>query len=96
MLINAVTYTFAPEHADEAERLFLILREASLREAGCHGFEVARANDDRGVFVLYETWENRAALDAHYETEHFQTYGIGGIRKIVSDRVAHLCTPITP
>ncbi|GAC1545428.1 MAG: hypothetical protein NVS2B17_27750 [Candidatus Velthaea sp.] len=94
MLINAVTYSFPAEHAATAARMFAQWREASRKEAGCIGFEVARSNDDAGVFVLYETWVDQAALDAHYITEHFQKLGVNGIRPIAESRVAHKCTPL--
>ncbi len=95
MLVNAVMYTFPEEHADEAERLLRELRGASLAEEGCAGYEVARGNDaDRAVFVLYETWRDQAALDAHYATEHFTRLGTEGIRKLASERRAVKGTPV--
>ena len=95
MLVNAVTYTFPDERADEAERLLRELRTASLREDGCAGFEVARGNDpDRSTFVLFETWRDQAALDAHYETEHFQRLGANGIRTFAASRQAVKATPV--
>ncbi|HYZ16205.1 MAG TPA: putative quinol monooxygenase [Candidatus Acidoferrum sp.] len=86
MLINAVIYTFPPERADEAERLLGELRDASLREEGCLGYEVSRGNDDRSVFVLYEKWRDQAALEAHYAMDHFTRLGINGVRTLMSDR----------
>jgi quinol monooxygenase YgiN len=66
MLINAVTYTFPEERADEIARLFRELRAASLGEEGCLGYEVCRGDADApGTFVLYEKWADQAALDAH-------------------------------
>jgi quinol monooxygenase YgiN len=94
MLINAVIYTFPDDKADEAERLLRELRAASLEEEGCAGYEVARGNDERATFVLFETWRDQAALDAHYETDHFKRLGIGGIRVLATDRRAVKATPV--
>jgi quinol monooxygenase YgiN len=94
MLINAVTYTFPSESVADAERMLVELRDASRAEAGCGGFDVSRANDDPHVFVLHERWNDAAALDAHYKTEHFQRLGVNGIRSIAKTRVGYLCTPL--
>jgi quinol monooxygenase YgiN len=95
MLVNAVRYTFPDDKADEAERMLRELRAASLGEEGCVGYEVVRGNDaDRATFVLYETWRDQAALDAHYETEHFKRLGAEGIRKLATDRRAVKGTPV--
>ncbi|HZO93704.1 MAG TPA: putative quinol monooxygenase [Candidatus Baltobacteraceae bacterium] len=95
MLINAITYIFPDDKADEAERMLRELRGASLAEEGCAGFEVARGNDaDRSTFVLFETWRDQAALDAHYETAHFERLGTKGIRTIALERRAVKGTPV--
>jgi quinol monooxygenase YgiN len=95
MLINAVTNTFPEDKADEVERIFRELRAASLREAGCLGYEVCRADAAApGTFVLYETWRDLAALEAHYEMEHFQRLGVNGIRALAASRVAIKGTPV--
>ena len=95
MLIQAVMYQFPDDAADEAERLLRELRRASLSEPGCRGFEVCRGNaDEPSSFVLYETWDDRAALDAHYRTEHFGRLGTNGIRKLATNRQAILGHPV--
>jgi len=95
MLINAVTYTFPEDKADEIARLFRELRAASLGEEGCLGYEVCRGDADApGTFVLYEKWADQAALDAHYQHEHFQRLGVNGIRKIATNRQAVKGTPV--
>ena len=89
MLVNAVTYTFPEARADEVERLLRELGDASRREAGCAGFDVCRGDgDSRGSFVLFEKWRDQAALDAHYDTEHFQRLGAAGIRPLAMNRQA--------
>ena len=94
MLINAVTYTFPAERADEAQRLFEQLAAASRAEAGCRGYLVARGIADRTTFVLDATWDDQAALDLHYATEHFQRLGFKGIRPLATTRQAVLATPL--
>ncbi len=95
MLINAVTYTFPPEKADEVERMLRELREASLREPGCIGYEVCRGDADAaGTFVLYETWTDQRALDAHMTEPHFVRLGVNGFRTLATSRVAVKGTPV--
>ena len=89
MLVNAVTYTFPVERADEVERLLRELGDASRAEAACAGFDVCRGGDENpGTFVLFEKWRDQAALDAHYATEHFQRLGANGIRPLATSRSA--------
>jgi (4S)-4-hydroxy-5-phosphonooxypentane-2,3-dione isomerase len=95
MLVNAVMYQFPDDRADDVARLLAELRAASQREAGCVRFEVMRGDaDEPGTFVLYETWRDQAALDAHYQTEHFARLGINGIRPIATNRRAVKGTPV--
>jgi len=89
MLINAVIYTFAPENVAAGEAALRGLREGSRAEPGCITFDVARGIDDPNVYFLYEVWTDQAALDAHYTTEHFQQYGINGVRKLAKERIGH-------
>jgi autoinducer 2-degrading protein len=89
-----VTYTFSAERADEAAGMLAHLAALSRLERGCSGFEACRSNDDPRVFVLFEQWENEAALDTHYTTDHFTKLGVNGIQAIAESRVAHKCTPL--
>lgn len=63
MLIQSVHFTFAPEDADKAESILRDLRDASRREEGVVGFDVARSQEMPNVFVLWEQYRDRAALD---------------------------------
>jgi quinol monooxygenase YgiN len=91
MLINAVIYTFPEEKTADGERALRALRDGSRTEPGCITFDVARGIDDANVFFLYEIWRDQAALDAHYLTEHFQTYGVNGVRVLAKERIGHRC-----
>jgi quinol monooxygenase YgiN len=88
MIVNAVKYRFPADKADEAARLFAELRLASLEEAGCLGFVVARATGDPETFVLFEEYIDQAALDAHYTTGHFERLGRNGVRLLAESRLA--------
>ena len=70
------------------------MRDASRAEPGCITFDVSRSVEDENVFVLYEEWQDQAALDFHYNTAHFQRLGLNGIRKLAKARIGHRCRPI--
>lgn len=94
MLVNAVIYTFPADKVETASGMLRSLRAASRAEPGCITFDVSRSNDDPNSFVLYEEWQDQAALDVHYQTEHFQKFGVNGIRPLATNRLAHRCTPL--
>ena len=94
MLVNAVIYTFPADKAEEAARLLGPLRDGSRAEPGCITFDVSRSTEDPNVFVLYEEWQDQAALDVHYKTAHFEKYGINGVRTLASNRTAYRCRPL--
>ncbi len=94
MLVNVVLYTFPAEKIDEVERTLKALRDSSRAEEGCITFDVSRSLEDPNAFVLYEEWNDQAALDVHYETEGFKKYGLGGIRVLASSRIGHRCRPL--
>ncbi len=94
MLVNAVMYTFSPEDADRVEAMFRELRDASRAEPGCLRYDVARGDDDTSAFMLWEEYADRAALDAHYESEHFKRLGLAGVRPLAKTRAGQIGHPI--
>jgi quinol monooxygenase YgiN len=73
----AVTVNFLVKPAHVAEFTAAMKTQAfnSLnREPGCHQFDVCfDANDPCRIF-LYELYTDRAAFDAHLQTEHFLNF----------------------
>jgi (4S)-4-hydroxy-5-phosphonooxypentane-2,3-dione isomerase len=94
MLIQCVHFTFAPEDSDRVEAMLRELRDASRGEAGVASFEIARSQEDPNVFVLWEVYRDRAALDAHRGTEHFQRLVVNGVRALAKARSGELLSPI--
>ena len=94
MLVNAVIYTFPPHKISDVEDMLVQLRDASRAEAGCITFDVSRSLEDPNAFVLYEEWRDQAALDIHYKENHFQRFGLNGIRALATSRIGHRCRPL--
>jgi quinol monooxygenase YgiN len=58
------------------------LREASLAEPGCLGYEVFEALHGPGSLLLLEHYRDDAALEAHRQSAHY--------RALVADRILPL------
>lgn len=41
-------------------------------EAGCLDYVLHRDNNDPAIWILYERWVSRAALDAHFQQPYMQ------------------------
>lgn len=61
-----------PDRIDEVLPLYRELVEKTRQETRCHSYELFRNQKDPGHFVFIETWPDRAALDAHCQSEHFK------------------------
>jgi quinol monooxygenase YgiN len=94
MLIQAVRFTFAPEDGDQAEAIFRELRDASRAEAGVIAFDVARSAEKPEIFALWEVYRDRAALDLHTATDHFQRLVVNGVRRLAKERAGDILVPI--
>ena len=62
------------EHVEQALRN---LAAPTRAEPGCEMWLPHRDLDDANVLFIYERYENRAAYDAHVESEHFERWGKG-------------------
>ncbi len=70
MIIVAGTFR-VPE--DQIEALMPAARAilaASRKEAGCVVYSYAFDVEDRGLIRVYEEWESRAHLEAHFQQPH--------------------------
>ena len=86
--VQSIHYTFEPKDADAVETMLRELRDVSRKEPGVVAFDVARSRDEPHVFALWEVYADRAAVDAHAATPHFQRLVVEGIRKLARERVA--------
>jgi quinol monooxygenase YgiN len=94
MLIQSIHFTFAPEAGDKVEAMLRELREASRKEDGVIGFEVARSRDKPNVFALWEQYRDRAAFDAHVATDHYQRLVLNGLRPLAQQRDGEIVFPL--
>ncbi len=59
------------EFVDVVRPLYQELVEKTRKEARCISYDLFVDQKDPGHFVFIEEWPDRAALDAHCQTEHF-------------------------
>ena len=57
-VLRAITSLIAPTKAEE----------------GCINYDLHRAQDDPGLFLLYETWRDRQDLDDHLATPYLREF----------------------
>ena len=66
------TVTARPETRAELATLLMAQVAPTRAEAGCIAYEFHVDAADPCVFVFYENWTDRAALDAHLAMPHLQ------------------------
>lgn len=66
-----------------------ILQAHTVNEPGCIYFDIYHAQDEPGVFYLWEAWHCEADLKRHYDAPHTQAYFAKQHTRILS------CQPIS-
>ena len=63
-----------PARVEEFLEVIIYNAAESRKEPGCLRFEVSRQFDQPNLFALSECYQDKAAMDAHYETPHFAVW----------------------
>lgn len=63
-----------PERCAEFEALFLGHVAASRGEPGCIEYHMLRDQQDPNLFIFFEVWESREALDVHSNLPHMKRF----------------------
>jgi quinol monooxygenase YgiN len=72
MLALVVEFRIHPEHIDAFDAAIRANARASLaHERGCRQFDVCRDPQDAALFLLYELYDDEAAIAAHLRSAHF-------------------------
>lgn len=74
MLIIIGTIRLPAAALDKARPAMLAMIDASLAEDGCEAYSYAEDVCGPGLICVHEIWRDKAALDAHFETEHLATW----------------------
>ena len=80
MILISGTVRLNPERRGDAIKAALAMAAASRVEAGCHAYEFSITLEDENVVRLFEVWESREALDAHFKMPHMGAFNaaVGG------------------
>lgn len=74
MLLVTGEFRFPANHRAEADITMARMIAATRAEAGCIEYAFAEDVVESGLFRIFERWESRDALAAHFETPHMQAW----------------------
>ena len=74
MIIVAGTITVDPSDMDTYREVSAPMIEATLAEDGCHTYNFAQSVVDPSEIRIFELWESKEALEAHFVAPHMQTF----------------------
>lgn len=73
--LSVVAYVEAkPGMEEQVKNCLHALVEPTRNEAGCFNYDLHQSEDNPALFVFYENWTNKAALDQHLETPHVKAF----------------------
>lgn len=89
-----VEFRTAPQHVGAFDAAIHANAAASLAdEPGCRQFDVCRDANDPTLFVLYEIYDDDAAVQAHLQAPHFRAFDAASAGWVVSKTVRRLKLP---
>lgn len=94
MLVTAVFYTVGAGQEEQAAALLRQAQEASRTEPGCRAYEVSQDVANPARFLLYEVYDDEAALAAHKETDHYRDIVAAQVKPMVVEREVITLTTI--
>ena len=74
MIVVTARARIRPDARDEAIAAAEAMRKASLEEPGCQEYGFWFAMDDPNELLVYERWDDQAALDFHFSTPHLAEF----------------------
>ena len=68
------SFRFPSEAVERARPLMQAVIAETLTEPGCRGYSYAEDVTEPGLFRVYELWDSREVLSAHFETPHMRRW----------------------
>ncbi|MBB3602617.1 quinol monooxygenase YgiN [Mycolicibacterium sp. BK556] len=93
-VVTVARWQFSAESRATVLALVGDLAARSLAEPGCIGYDVLQSVDGPDDLVLVERYADRAALEAHTSSPHYQDLVAGRIRPLLTDRQVHILEPV--
>lgn len=63
-----------PQRLDPARSELARLQRLTQREPACRVFQIYEDRGQEGDFLLWESWDGKAGLDAHFAAPHTKEY----------------------
>jgi quinol monooxygenase YgiN len=82
-IVLVVRLTAQLNKADELAQVLRELATASRQEPGCEHYIPTQDPENAHSFLLYEQYVDKAALDAHAASEHFQRLAVGAFPSLL-------------
>jgi len=71
------------QRLDETRRKLNALQILTQKEPACHEFRILEDKERKGDFLLWESWDGKAGLEAHYAAEHTRNYMEQGLTDVI-------------
>ncbi len=86
MITFTVRMKFKSEDRDEIHEALRALTEASRKEPGCATYIPHAVESNPDMVVIYEQYQDGAALEAHRASAHFKKYAVGCLYQRMLER----------
>jgi (4S)-4-hydroxy-5-phosphonooxypentane-2,3-dione isomerase len=96
VIVLVARYRAKPGRGDAVAEALREVITASRAEPGNRLYTVQRSVEDPDEFVLYEGYDDEAAVDAHRASPHFQEVVAGRVIPMLESRQFGLYTPVEP
>lgn len=73
--IIAAKLYIKPEKVNEFTKLFQGMIDSTLKEPGCTQYQLYQNPYEKNSFLVFETYKNQAAIEAHFAAPYFKSYG---------------------
>ena len=90
MFVIVATWHAKEDKQEEVAALAKAMIPHARSEPGCRLFMVNQSVDDPRKFVLYEQFDDRAAFEAHTQTQPFKDIVVGKIVPLLETRVREI------
>ena len=94
MVTFTVRMRFAGEDRPQLAEILKNLATASRQEPGCVTYIPHFIEDDPDTILIYEQYRDKAALEAHRASPHFQKYAIAGLYQLMRERASENLTAV--
>ncbi len=94
MVVLLVQFTVLSGKEQEAQTFIQKMQEHTRREPGCRTYLGHQSTENSSHFILYEQYDDKAALDAHRAAPYFRDYITNGLGKLMESVTRELFQPI--